>query len=263
MKVTEAYIERVRQINRHYQHLELASVDESLQEIKPGQALLARLINRSNTREQWDPYLRERWWPVGITPNNTLLVERPRSVQYEPGQFVSLMGPVGEPYRFRQSLRNVLLVAYDTEPTALTIMIPRLLKNNVSVTLVLLGIARQYETTHLPPELEVMRGGESIEDEPQATMEWPDMVMTLGWADQVFAVVAPDNELERFGRVMALMRERRNVIAKNYIFGVFQPQLACGVGACYACVLRMGKHTPFVCVDGPAFDLTQVKLPGN
>jgi NAD(P)H-flavin reductase len=283
MKVTQAYIERVRQVNRHYQQLELASVDESLHAIKPGQCLLARLIARDGESETWDPYLRERWWPVGITGNDTLLIERPRNVHYEPGQFVSLLGPVGEPYKFRPSLRNVLLVAYDTEPTALAIMIPLLLRNNVSVTLVLLGAARHYRTDHLPEELEVIRGGASTEADadiqtapkadanapqstntntPQNTMQWPDMVMTLGWADQVFVVVAPDDEILRFGRVMALMQARRNVIAKNYIFGVFQSPLACGVGACYACMVRKGKEQKFICVDGPAFDLTTLKLPG-
>jgi hypothetical protein len=254
MKETSAYIERVRQINSHYQHLELRAVDESLQRIKPGQSLLVRLVDRNPEIEHWDPYLREHWWPVGFTANNTLLIERPMTQRYEPGQFLSILGPVGEHYKFRKSLRNVLLVAYDTPPTPLTIMLPMLLKNRISATLVLLGSAREYDTAHLPPEIEVVRGDEK--------MSWEGQVMTLGWADQVFAVVGQDDELYRFGQLFTLIREKRVDMPENYLFGIFQPVMPCGIGACHACMLRIKGDAPQpLCVKGPAFDLTQVILP--
>src|SRR5262245_14738081 len=123
MKDSQAIIERVRRINPNYQHLELA-VDESLSKIKPGQSLLVRTAPL--TENNWHPYLREQWWPVSIN-NNKLLIERPTGVRYEPGQIVNALGPVGQPYRFRRTLRNVLLVAYDVPPTALLMTIPWLL----------------------------------------------------------------------------------------------------------------------------------------
>ncbi|MCU0512082.1 MAG: hypothetical protein MUE40_05870 [Anaerolineae bacterium] len=254
MKETSAYIERVRQVNAHYQHLELAAVDDALRKIKPGQSLLARLIDRNPEVEQWDPYLREHWWPIGFTPANTLLIERPTTQRYEPGQFLSLIGPIGEHYKFRKSLRNVLLLAYDSVPTPLTVMTPLLLKNGISVTLILLGRARQYDTAHLPPEIEVIRGDDRL--------NWEGQVMTLGWADQMFVTVNPDDELFRFGEVVHLLRERRNGIADNYVFGIFQPPLPCGVGACSACMLRLKEGFQAVCTKGPAFDLTLLHLPG-
>lgn len=253
MQVSQAYIERIRQINPTYQHLELAAVDKSLIALKPGQSLLARMVDPNQENEHWEPYLREHWWPVGFTSSGTLLIERPRSITYRPGDYVSILGPIGKPYRFRASLRNVLLVAYNTEPTPLAIMIPLLLHNNISVTLVLLGEARHYQTTHLAPEVEVIRSDDN--------MQWPDMVMTLGWADQVFIVVGQDDETLRFSEVMALIKERRHDIPKNYLFGISQPVMACGVGACYTCTLVHKNRLSLVCVDGPAFDLTQVKLP--
>lgn len=254
MKITRAIIERVRNVNTGYMHLELASVDPVLQKIKPGQSLLVRLVDADPAVESWDPYLPEQWWPIGVTGSKNLVVERPYDASIKPQQDVLILGPVGQPYRFRKSLRNVLLVAYDTEPTPLTIMTTWLLANQVAITLVLLGSARQYDTAHLPEEVEVIRGDDA--------MEWDDMVMTLGWADQVFVVVGQDDELMRFGEVYRIIRERRNEIAKNYLFGVFQPPLPCGVGGCSACLLKMKQGQKFACTDGPAFDLSTVRLPG-
>jgi hypothetical protein len=245
MNETEAIIERVRRVNSEYQHLEIA-VDESLLHIKPGQSLLARL---EDDHSGWQPYLREHWWPVDMI-NNHLVVERPASQRYAPGQIVSVMGLIGEPYRFRRTLRNVLLLAYDTAPTPLLLTIPWLLANQISVTMVLLGTARDYATIHLNPEVEIVRGGDGV--------EWDDQVMTIGWADQVFVVVDEGDEINHFNTVITRFSELRADIPKNYLFGVFRPPMPCGAGACFACVLRMQKESQLVCVDGPAFDLIQV-----
>jgi hypothetical protein len=245
MKETQALIERVRRVNDTHQHLEL-TIDSSLTQIRAGQSLLAR------AHETWNPYLREQWWPVSLT-KNTLVVERPSIVPYEPGQVVSLLGIVGQPFKFRRTLRNVLLMAYNTEPTPLMMILSGLLNNRVSVTLLLLGSATSYGTQHLPPEVEVLKG--------DADMNWPNRVTTVGWADQVFAAVAQEDEMASFGRVWTLFSDLRAEIPTNYLFGVFRPPLPCGVGACQACMVRLrGGALPLACADGPALDLTEVML---
>ncbi len=245
MKETQAIIERISRVNTGFQRLHL-SVDDSLSQIKPGQSLLARPV------EAWNPYLREHWWPVTVSATN-MIVERPLESRYEPGQVVSLLGLIGQPYRYRRTLRNVLLLSFDAPPTALLMSIGWLLGNQVSVTLVLLGSARQYDTAHLPPELEIIHGEDDF--------GWPDRVMTVGWADQVFVTVAPDDELGRFAKVWTLFKELRADIPPNYLFGVFQPELPCGVGACQACLVGLrGNTVRTICQDGPAIDLTQVPL---
>ena len=247
MKETEAIIEKIKRINEHFQHLELA-VDRSLHQMKPGESVLARI------GKHWDPYLREHWWPVGFTGNNKLIIERSGHIPYEPGQIVSLLGPVGVNFRFRRSLRNILLIAYDTPPTPLLMMIHWLLANHVNVTIALLGEnAEHYDTKHVSPEVEVIHGDDQL--------TWPDQVLTLGWADQVFVVVAPDDEPLRFSRLMNVIREKRSEVPKNYIFGVFQSVLPCGIGACDACTVRVEGELKHICTDGPAFDLTLVRLP--
>ncbi|MGB1285861.1 MAG: hypothetical protein ACPG7F_04945 [Aggregatilineales bacterium] len=249
-----AILERVRRINADYQSLELAVTEPAFLSMKPGQSLLARAIDKNPEIEYWDPYLREQWWRSGTTTDDNLLrVERPAHLVYEPGQLFSLMGPVGQPYRFRRNLRNVLLVAYNTEPTPLVIMAPLLKKNGINTTLVLLGIAREYDTAHLPAEIEIIRGDDKL--------EWDNKVMTLGWADQIFVVVGHGDELQRFAEVAAMIRDKRHDVPAAVLFGVFQPILPCGTGACAACTVRTKDGLKLTCVDGPAFDLMSVKLP--
>lgn len=251
MKETEAIIERVRRVNDTHQQLHVA-VDPSLAGIKPGQSLLARVTNT------WMPYLREHWWPVTVD-KNTLIVERPAADRYEPGTVISLIGAIGQPFRFRRTLRHVLLVAYNTEPAPLLMPISALLANNVNVTLLLLGT--DYDTHHLPPEVEVIQGEVNLEaNSPAEKLNWANRVTTVGWADQVFVTVAQEDEMTYFREVWALFSELRADIPANYLFGVFRPLLPCGVGACSACLVKLKEGTAMMCTDGPALDLTKVPL---
>ena len=251
MKETQAYIERIKRVNRGHQRLELA-VDQSLASMRAGQAMLVRQVDKDYDAENWDPYLRELWFPVEVQASNIVVVERPARAHYLPGQLLSIIGPVGQPFRFRQKLRNILLLVYNTTPAALLLMLPPLLAQQVSITMVLMGSARQYESNHLPEELEVIRA--------ENNLSWPDMVMTLGWADQVFALVGQGDERESFGELLRLMQERHSAIPANYVFAVMQRDLPCGVGACHACVLNLRGGFKLQCVDGPAFDLIDLRL---
>lgn len=244
MREAQAIIERTVRLNEHYQHLHL-TVENFGADIKPGQWLLARRVSDS-----WDPYLREAWWPVGLKQDE-IIVERPGSMSYEPGQVVSLLGAVGQPFRYKRTLRNVLLIADDTAPTPLIMSIPLLLSNRVSVTMVLAGAANQYPTNKLPPELEIIHADDN--------MTWPNMVMTVGWADQVFVVVKGDDEMRRMGRVWERFSGLRASIDKQYLFGVMQPAQPCGVGACGACLMPLREgETCTLCTQGPAVDLTNI-----
>lgn len=252
MKDTRARIERIDLLNERYIALELAVEDPALKKIRPGQSLLARLGDRSEEQSSWALYVREQWWPIGITDRDVLRVELPRRNTYDVGQIVQLLGPIGQPFRFRQRLHRVVLIAYHTAPTPLTVMTPLLIKNRVNVTLLLLGDARHYNTRHLPSEVEIIKADDHF--------HWPEMVRTLPEADQVFAVVGRDDESSRFQELLALITAQRADTPDNYVFGVFQSTLLCGVGACDACTLRTRNGTQRICTDGPMFDLTTVKL---
>ena len=255
MNETTAYIEKIRLINPQYQYLELAIQDESFLNLKPGESLLVRFLDPDdNTIERWDPYLRDQWWPAGFTKDGLLLVERPFTHRYRPQQAISIMGPVGQPYRFRKSLRNVLLVAYDTPPFPLTIMIAQLLHNNISVTLVLIGEAQNYQTAHLSPEVEVIHGNDNL--------EWADQVMTLGWADQMFVVVKQDDEVvpllhNSCGECVNYGMMCRKIISSGY-FSLLLPCACRGMWCMYDSDRKRSWWHP--ARKGPTFDLTQSKF---
>lgn len=242
MRETTAIIERISRISNTHQHLTLA-VEPSLTQMKAGQALLAR------AHEGWSPYLCSTWYPV-LIGKNTLTVERPAHERYEPGATVTLLAPVGKPFRFRKTLRTVLLMAYNCEPTPLLMTVPALLANRVGVTLLLLGSAVEYGTAHLPAEVEVLKG--------DADLNWANRVTTVGWADQVMVVVATDNEASRFRQVWELFRELRADIPENYLFAVSQAPLPCGVGACAACMIKVKGGTHTFCTDGAAIDMREM-----
>jgi len=246
MKESQAIIERVTRLNEHYQRLHL-TVEDFTSELKPGHSLLARMLP-----ERWDPYLREQWWPVAVG-NSSIVVERPGSIIYEPGQVVSLLGVVGQPFRYKRTVHNVLLIAHDCAPTPLVMSVGWLQSNNVSVTMVLSGKALLYPTQHLHPEVEIIQADDDL--------RWPNQVLTAGWADQVFVVVPQDDERERFSAVWRLFRDLRAEVPKTYLFGVYQSTLPCGVGACQACIVPLHHgETTYICTDGPALDLTNVSL---
>ena len=247
MKESQAVVQRVRRLDKTYQRIDIA-IDSSLQSIKPGNALLARPKSMRQER-MWHPYTRSIWWPVDLK-NQLLVIDRPTEERYEPGDVIDIIAPIGQPYRFRRTLHNVLLVAYDTDPSCLLLNIPWLINNNVGVTLVLLGWARQYPFQSLPPQVEIAVG-----EDGEHILEWQSQVTTIGNADQVFVAVSAGNEMARFQEIWTLFSNRRNDIGKNYLFGVFQNLLPCGVGACDACMIPTKDGYKLACVDGPAFDL--------
>ncbi|TVR21485.1 MAG: hypothetical protein EA396_08005 [Anaerolineaceae bacterium] len=242
MKETRALIERIIEVNSAIQHLHL-SFEGSPGRIKPGLSLLVGVADIAH------PYLRESWWPVSIK-DDFIVVERPAKERYEIGQVVNALGYIGKPYLFRRNLRNVLLVAHDTPPTPLLLTIPWLLGNKISVTLVLTGTARTYNTEHLDRRVEIIRGDEGF--------TWPDQVMNAGWADQVFVTTGGADENAAFRMVYDHFETLRASVQPNYLFGVFRPILPCGVGACGACWLASKRGAAMICTDGPAFDLTQM-----
>lgn len=242
MKETRALIERIIEVNSAIQHLHL-SFEGKPGRIKPGLSLLVGVSDIAH------PYLRESWWPVSIK-DDFIVIERPAHERYEIGQVVNALGYIGKPYLFRRNLRNVLLVAHDTPPTPLLLTIPWLLGNKISVTLVLTGAARAYNTQHIDQRVEIIRG--------DADFTWPDQVMNAGWADQVFVTVGGADENAAFRMVYDHFETLRASVQPNYLFGVFRPMMPCGVGACGACWLALKRGAAMICTDGPAFDLTQM-----
>lgn len=244
-RVTQATIERVRRISPTLQRLEIG-VEASLARLKPGHALLARL-----SEEGWDPYLAEQWIPVA-TDGLTITIERPARDHYMPGQIVTLLGPVGAPFPMRPGLHNLLLLAQDTPPTPLILLASLAIRSQIEVTLVLGGTATEYPLEALPPEVEVLTG--TIEE------GWPNQVTTVGWADQVIAVVDPRYREQLYAALLARIHALRAEVPRQYVLGIFDLPMPCGTGACQGCAVSCREKDRLVCVDGPAIDLQDVNF---
>lgn len=248
MLEAQAIIERVRRVAATVQRLDIA-VDAAHRNIGPGQLLLAR------THDVYAPYLREPWIPVGRAGQH-LIVERPANRVYAPGQIVSLIGPVGRPLDPPPSVRNLLLIAYESTPAALLMLADVVLGRNGAVALALIGRASDYPVEALPAEMEVVR---AASDEA-----WTDRNKMLTWADQVVAVALPHDATTLYTRLVDRIRAVRLELTPDFALGLFHGPMPCGVGACQACLVTLsdGADVP-ACVDGPAFDLGVVKLPAS
>lgn len=245
MREARAIIQRVRRISATLQRLEVA-VQEPHADIGPGQILLARTTNT------YDPYLREPWVPVE-KQGRTLVIERPAAWNYSPSQDVNLIGPVCKPIPLRDSIRALLLIAYESSPAITLMLAGQIIARGGAVTLALIGQARHYPVEALPAEIEVVRAAEHT--------GWTDRLTALRWADQIVAVAPPPLDVPVFAKLLDDVRMARVEIAADFLYGLFQPPMPCGVGACQACVVQLngGDDSP-ACIDGPAYDLRNVNL---
>src|SRR5437764_13492058 len=129
MQQAQAIIERVKRVSAGLQRLDVA-VERTQRDVGPGQLFLAR------TTASADPYLCEPWTPLR-REGSTLIVERPATQTFAPGQIVNLIGPVGKPIPMRESLRNLLIIANEATPSALLMLAHTALDQGAAVTLVL------------------------------------------------------------------------------------------------------------------------------
>ncbi|PJF36734.1 MAG: hypothetical protein CUN49_03935 [Candidatus Thermofonsia Clade 1 bacterium] len=248
MQQGQAIIERIRRISAGVQRLELA-VEKPHQAISGGQFFLAR------TDSAYGPYLREAWLPIAVR-ENVVIVERPTRYAYLPNQVIDLLGPIGRPFPLRSSARTLLLIAYEATPAIFLLMLQSALARQCAATLVLIGQARRYPFEALPPALEVTLA--------EYHERWAEREQQIAWADQIFAAAPPPYDIPAYLRLLEDVQRIRQAIGPETLYGVFQPPMPCGIGACQACLVRLQSGDEMLaCIDGLAFDLTRVNLLQN
>ena len=245
MQESEAIIERVWQVGPGVHRLEVA-VEPALADLKPGQSLLA------HTGDGWEPYLRDHWIPVGVEPG-LLTIEISSDIHYSPGQIVSLLGPVGEEFPWiAGGSKHLLLIAQDTPATPLMMLAQQAIENMAEVALVLLGTSSEYPYAGIPAAVEVVTG--------EADNSWPDDVVMIEWAHQIFAAVGDSFWHDQMSSLFHKVSGVKKKVAVNTLYGVFTLPLPCGTGACGACMIRCKTTAKLTCTQGPALDLTEVQL---
>ncbi len=247
MRETQALIERVRRVSADVLQIEL-TVESALMHLAPGQSLFVRPTDQAD----WQPYLREQWIPVAVGPGSVVVEAAPTRF-YAPGDALSVLSPLGRPIPLRPQLLHLLLIAEDALPIPFMHLARQVIGGGVEVTLVLRGAARRYPLELLPPEIEVLHG----EDD----WRWPKQVDMFAWADQVLVVAPPYAYMEVYGHIYATLAQlRHHRVPDGFVFGLFYYPMACGVGACGACLVPSRQRIT-ACTDGPAIDLKQVRFP--
>ena len=223
---------------------------------QPGQFLMIRC------GEGWDPLLPRpmsfhRFRQVGDERQFAILFDlRGRGTDWlwrrQPGDLVSLFGPLGRGYAVRRESQNLLLVAGGIGISALVALADEAIAQGRAVTL-LQGArtaARLFPSGSLPTEVEVVTATDdgSAGHRGLVTELLPQY---LPWAYQVLACW-PNAMYEAMAAIMRQQASRKPVQV------LLEEHMACGMGVCYCCAVFTRRGVRLVCKDGPRFELREV-----
>jgi dihydroorotate dehydrogenase electron transfer subunit len=165
------------------------------------------------------------------------------------GDFLDLLGPLGNGFQIRKGSEKLLLVAGGIGVAPLIALADEAIANGLSVKL-LAGAASAYQ---LYPQAigsaDVIRVTEdgSVGEKGMVT----DLLPSLApWADQIFAC----GPIPMY-RAMAQMHA---YLGSKSVQVVLEQVMGCGVGACLGCAVATGRGTKMVCSDGPVFELREI-----
>ena len=170
----------------------------------------------------------------------------------QPGEGLTVFGPLGKGYAVSRDAQNLLLVAGGLGVAAVISLADEATGRGKSVTL-LQGAriaSRLYPPKELPKAVEVL----SATDDGSAGHQGPvtDLLADhLPWADQVFAC-GPNAMFRSMSQVLREARTRKPVQA------LLEERMGCGTGVCYGCAIFARRGVKLVCRDGPRFELRDV-----
>ncbi|MFC1957844.1 dihydroorotate dehydrogenase electron transfer subunit [Chloroflexota bacterium] len=170
--------------------------------------------------------------------------------QYQAGDNIDLLGPMGNGFSIQSDSRNLLLVAGGIGTAPFNLLIKEALRSKCSVTL-LLGAqteAQLYPENLLPLGIKLVTATEdgTAGRKGMVTDLLPDFT---GWADQVFAC----GPLPMY-KAMAQMPELKGKPVQVSL----EVRMGCGRGVCYSCTVKTKNGLKQVCRDGPVFDLNDI-----
>ena len=155
---------------------------------------------------------------------------------WNPGDVLSLRGPVGRGFSLPASARRVGLVAFDSQPSRLRGLVQPALRQESSVVLLC-----DSGSDHLPDEVEFL---------PMSALE-----EILGWADYVALDVARENLTELMDKIKG--GNSRPILNGAQVL-IRVPMPCGGMAECGVCALTTKSDWKMVCRDGPVFDLREI-----
>jgi len=170
----------------------------------------------------------------------------------EPGDELTVFGPLGKGYAVAGEAQNLLLVAGGLGVAAVVALADEAVAAGRAVTLLqgARNAAKLFPPEALPSEVEVL----SATDDGSAGHRGPVTDLLgghLSWADQVFAC-GPNAMFRSMADVLREARTRKPVQA------LLEERMGCGTGVCYGCAVFTRRGVRLVCRDGPRFELREV-----
>lgn len=163
----------------------------------------------------------------------------------QPEETLDVLGPLGQPFILRPGANHLLVLAL-TEPVAPAFAVAYWAQRQQATVSVLLGRQEWQPLADLLPAAVECGIAPSQANAPPAS--------SLQWADQVFAVVTP----EQLPALSAAITSARLRLSTGFAQVLLPADFACGVGACGACTLHIGRLNRRICADGPIFDLSEL-----
>lgn len=163
-----------------------------------------------------------------------------------PGAAVNLIGPLGNGFYLAPTTRNLLVVADAARLAPLLALFDAMLDRGGHVTLALAGGA--VDAAQLPVAVEV---------QPlPADESWlAALAAPLRWADQLCLALPAAT----YPALADAIRGQRLRLESGFALALVEADLACGYGACLACVVPLGNGgLTRACVHGPVIDLLEL-----
>lgn len=166
-----------------------------------------------------------------------------------PGAALNLIGPLGNGFFLAQTTRSLLVIADGARVAPLAALIHAALDRGAQVTLALRAAAIDSALrAQLPVAVEVQAL-------PDGAAWCEALAAPLRWADQV-CVALP---AATYAPLAEQIRRERLRLESGFAFALVDADLACGYGACLACVVPLGNGSlTRACVHGPVIDLLEL-----
>jgi len=231
-----------------------------------GRYLLARCGAQSadERAEQWSIYLRRPLYPIArprpahtATPMDIWQVCLPaiddpgyRWLAALPvGSAINVVGPLGNGFFVPSTVRRMLLLADLATAPRLLPLVDDILDRNGQVSLVVAGtLSAEPLRAILPLAVEI--------HQVRSAVDWAATVADgIRWADQICAAL-PSTHYSALADQISHLRYR---LEPGFALMLAEADLACGFGACLACVVPLANGSlTRACVHGPVFDLLEL-----
>lgn len=175
----------------------------------------------------------------------------------QPGEFVDLVGPVGNGWTIPEGAKHALLVSGGVGAPALNLLGRKLATSNVKVDAVMGAQTAEMLVCREHIEGATMPSGGKIHVTTDDGSEG-----TAGFVTEVSDGLIASGEYD-YVAVCGPTPMMRNVVKPALEHGVpcqvsMETLMACGVGACLGCVVETVDGRRRCCVDGPVFDAEKV-----